>query len=237
MIPQNLSLEQLEWTWFKGNEVSARLLQSVGMFRSYVLYDLGQRKNFGPLEHDFGDIRYVDFESYHIVASYEGMLVGAIRVVPPMIETVTLSILGMEDYKTVIEKMGGSLTKVIETSRIVVDHRFRQLSLGRTLVYAAIALIELLWNREEMFIICSGGNCAGQAEFLQGKTDYCRIPGELNRFSATYNDEITLLVYKQRPYTKGVEWIESFKEKFSHQRIPEYPKFGSFYEISSQQVQ
>ena len=38
---QKLIFEDIYWNWFKGNEISAKQLQSIGIFRSQVLFNLG----------------------------------------------------------------------------------------------------------------------------------------------------------------------------------------------------
>ena len=91
---------------------------------------------------------------------------------------------------------------------------FRDLSLGRTLIYAAIALIENIWNRSKMLILGSAGNCIGQTEFVLKHTDFQKIPNREGSFSELFNDQLTYLYYKQAPYFKGVELILFFQKIF-----------------------
>ena len=211
---QKLIFEDIYWNWFKGNEISAKQLQSIGIFRSQVLFNLGLRKSFGPFEMDFGDLRYVDFESYHIVAYYKSKLIGSIRVTPPMLETVTFGAMGMKLYLETLEMLGGDLNNVIEINRLMVDPDYRDLSLGRTLIYAAVALIENIWDRSKMLILGSAGHCMGQTEFVLKHTDFQKIPNREECFSQLFNDKLTFLYYKQAPYLKGVELISFFQNLF-----------------------
>jgi predicted GNAT family N-acyltransferase len=219
----------LNWYWFKGNEVQSSLLQDVCLFRSYVLFDSGFRKNFGQAGKNFGDIQYSDFESYHIIACYKDQLVGTVRVTPPFTETVAHSVLGTDDYKQLIQHVGAELSSVIEINRLMVDSRVRKLQLGRTLMYAAIGLIENIWDRSQMTIIGSAGNVTKQAEFFQKHTDYEKIPDVPKKFALAFNDEITFLKYKNPPYVKGAEWIEFFKGKLSENARPKFDRLKMGY--------
>lgn len=207
-----LSIDDLSWNWFRGNEVHGSLLQDVCLFRSFVLYDSGFRKNFGAYGRNFGDVQFSDFDSYHIVARAGKQVLGTVRVTPPQVETVAASVLGPEDYQSLIAKLGTDLDHVIEINRLMIDGRVRKLNLGRTLMYASVALIENLWDRSKMTIIGSAGNCTKQAQFFLNYTDYEKIPGVSDHFASTFNDHVTFLRYKQPPYVRGAEWIESFKK-------------------------
>ena len=215
--------------WFKGNEVQGSLLQDVCLFRSFVLFDSGFRKNFGNNGRNFGDIQYSDFESYHIIACHKDQLVGTVRVTPPYTETVAQSVLGQADYEDLLKLIGTDLNSVIEINRLMVDSRIRKLQLGRTLMYAAVALIENVWDRNQMTIIASAGNVTKQAEFFQKHTDYERISNVTDKFAAAFNDDITFLKYKNPPYTKGTEWIEYFKEKLDQKAKPTFDRLKMGY--------
>ncbi len=217
-----ISGRDLSWYWFKGNEVPSRLLQNVCLFRSFVLYDSGFRKNFGHSGANYGDVQYSDFESYHIMACYQDQLIGTVRITPPFTETVASSVLGPTEYKELIQHLGTKLSQVIEINRLMVDARVRKLQLGRTLMYAAVALIENQWDRSQMTIIGSAGNVTKQAEFFQKHTDYERIEGIQEKFASAFHDQITFLKYRNPPYAKGQEWIEFFKEKLNETAKPHF---------------
>ncbi|NUM59369.1 MAG: hypothetical protein HUU56_12095 [Bdellovibrionaceae bacterium] len=206
------SLSQLRWHYFKGNEVNASLLQKICLFRSYVLFDSGFRQNFSQLGSDFGDIQYTDFESYHIIATAGEEILGTVRVTPPSGKTVALSVLGYDDYNSLIKLLNTTPEKILEINRLMIDSRVRKLNLGRTLMYASMALIENVWNRSEMTIIGSAGNCTKQAKFFLDYTDYEKIPGVSDRFASNFNDHITFLKYANPPYKKGAQQIEEFKK-------------------------
>lgn len=224
---------EIQWAWFQGSQVSSQLLKNLGVFRSHVLYDLGFRKSFGPLEPDFGDLKYVDFESYHILAIYNGFIIGSVRVTPPQQETVALSVLGKEKYLSMLQKIDARLDNVIEINRLMVDLRFRELALGRTLMYAAVALIENLWNRENVVVIGSAGNCTKQTEFFLKHTDYVRIPDQKDQEAPLFNDAISFLIYQRPPYQKGVEWISFFKSELQKSKITEGVYFSSYYQFEN----
>lgn len=220
-----LSLNDLDWYWFKGNAIQGRLLQDVCLFRSHVLFDGGTRENFGSDGLNFGDIQYSDFESIHIVACLKDEILGVVRITPPRSETVAWSVLGKERYLQFLDSIDTDLNHVIEINRLMIDGRVRKLNLGRTLMYAAIALIHLLWDRPAMTIIGSAGNTTKQAAFFQNYTDYERVPEIPDVAAKMFKDDITLLKYRLPPYTKGVEWIDFFKEEF---RKPSSPPFQTF---------
>lgn len=220
-----ISLNDLDWYWFKGNAVSGRLLQDVCLFRSHVLFDGGTRENFGNEGANYGDIQYTDFESFHIVACVKDEILGVVRITPPRSETVAWSVLGKERYLQLLEGLETDLNHVIEINRLMIDRRVRKLNLGRTLMYAAIALIHRQWDRTAMTIIGSAGNLTKQAAFFMNYTDYERVPGVSDIFASTFKDDITFLRYRMPPYTKGADWIEFFKKEF---RRPSSPPFVSF---------
>lgn len=213
----DISFNDLSWYWFKGNEVTGRLLQDVCLFRSCVLFESGFRKNFGSSGKNFGDIQYSDFESYHVIACLGDEILGTVRVTPPGVETVALSVLGLQDYKQLIQQMSTSLDRVIEINRLMIDNRVRKLNLGRTLMYASIGLIENVWKRNDMTVIGSAGNCTKQAQFFLNHTDYEKIPGVSDKFASTFNDDITFLKYRNPPYEKGSDKIDFFKGIFNVQ--------------------
>lgn len=220
-----ISLNRLSWYWFKGNSVSGRLLQDVCLFRSHVLFDGGTRENFGSDGLNFGDIQYSDFESYHIVACLADEILGVVRITPPRSETVAWSVLGKERYLTLLEGLETDLNHVIEINRLMIDRRVRKLNLGRTLMYAAVALIHQLWDRSAMTIIGSAGNNTKQSAFFLNYTDYERVAGVSDIFATTFKDDITFLKYRLPPYSKGVEWIDFFRQEL---RKPSLPPFASF---------
>lgn len=211
-----LTLNHLNWHCFKGKEVKASLLQKICLFRSFVLFDSGFRKNFSQVGQDFGDIQYTDFESYHIVASHEDEILGTVRITPPTGKTVALSVLGTEEYKSLIDLLETTPDKVLEINRLMIDSRYRKLNLGRTLMYAAIAFIENNWHREELTIIGSAGNCTKQAKFFLDHTDYQKIPHISDKFASTFNDDITFLKYANPPYSKGTDEINFFKKNLKN---------------------
>lgn len=228
----DITTDELSWYWFKGNEVSGRLLQDVCLFRSCVLFDSGFRSNFGNLGKNFGDIQYSDFESYHIVACYNQEILGTIRISPSSVETVTLNILGLTDYQVLIKQLGTSLDQIVETNRLTIDERVRKLNLGRTLIYASIALIENIWDRSQMTIIGSAGNNTKQTDFITKHTDYKKIPDFPGRYSSIFNDQITFLKYDNPPYTKGAAKIEFFKNLFKKQEAVPWPRLTTNYQIT-----
>jgi len=210
-----LRKEDLEWYWFKGNEVLGALLQSVCLFRSQVLFDRGFRQDFSEDGRLFGDVTYADFESYHVVAASAGRILGTVRVTPPHVENVARSVLGAAEYKALLEKIEVRRDRCLEINRLMIVAGFRKLGLGRTLIYAAVALIETVMNRKDFAILASAGNCTKQADFCLKYTDYERIAGVPNRFESAFNDEVTFLLYKNPPYEKGREDIERFRAIFA----------------------
>ncbi|MBL7545564.1 MAG: hypothetical protein JNL11_17225 [Bdellovibrionaceae bacterium] len=160
----DISYDDLNWYWFKGNEMPSRLLQDLCLYRSHVICDFGTRKNFGHLGKNFGDMQYADFESYHIVLCRKDEILGSVRVTPGFVETVAAATLGEADYMKLIARLGTSLNKVLEINRLLIDYRVRRLNLGRILMYAAIGLIENVYDRKEMTIIGSAGNCTKRIE-------------------------------------------------------------------------
>jgi len=201
-----LTLNDLNWYCFKGKEVKASLLQKICLFRSFVLFDSGFRKNFSQVGQDFGDIQYTDFESYHIVASHQDEILGTVRVTPPSGKTVALSVLGNEEYKSLINLLETTPDKVLEINRLMID----------SLMYAAIAFIENNWNRADLTIIGSAGNCTKQAKFFLDHTDYKKIPHVSDKFASTFNDDITFLKYANPPYSKGTDEIDFFKKNLKN---------------------
>jgi predicted GNAT family N-acyltransferase len=218
----DLSLTGLSWFWFKGNSVQGSLLQDTCLFRSQVLFDSGTRKDFGISGRRYGDVQFADFESFHIVACLDKEILGTIRITPPFVETVAESVLGLEDYAKLLLHLQAEPSRVIEINRLMIDARVRKSALGRTLMHAAVALIENLWDRSQMVIIGSAGNCTKQAQFFVKYTDYEIIPGVANKFAETFNDQITFLKYKSPPYEKGSDWIEFFKEEFKVLKPPPF---------------
>lgn len=212
----DISYDDLQWYWFKGNEMPSRLLQDLCLYRSHVICDFGTRKNFGYLGKNFGDIRYADFESYHIILCRKDEVLGSVRVTPGIVETVAASVLGETDYMNLINHLEVSLDKVIEINRLLIDYRVRRLNLGRILMYAAIGLIENVWDRKEMTIIGSAGNCTKQTQFFLNYTDYEKIPNVADKYTKDFDDTITFLKYRQAPYDKGADKIEFFKELFKN---------------------
>jgi predicted GNAT family N-acyltransferase len=225
----DFSIAELNWYWFKGNAVTARLLQDTCLFRSHVLFDSGTRKDFGKYGKRFGDVQYADFESYHIVACRQSEILGTIRVTPPLVETVGASVLGPEDYAKLLDHVGARAEQVIEINRLMIDRRIRKSELGRTLMYAAVALIENLWDRQKMVILGSAGNNTKQTQFFVNYTDYELIPGVANKFADTFNDQITFIKYKNPPYVKGADWIEVFKREFRLIGTPPFVRFDLGY--------
>lgn len=216
-----ISLNNLAWYFFKGNDIPASLLQQVCLFRSNVLFDSGFRKNFDESGEDYGDIQYADFESFHIIACFKNEIIGTVRITPSRAKTVAQSVLGYQDYMKLIELLNTTSDKVLEINRLMIDVRFRKANLGKTLMYAAIALIESHWKRSELTIIGSAGNCTKQAKFFLDHTDYQKIPSVSDKFASTFNDHITFLKYSEPPYTKGVEEIAFFKNHLK--RIKSWP--------------
>lgn len=208
-----IEFNNLDWFYFKGNSISANLLQKVCLFRSFALFDSGFRKNFDTEGAHFGDIQYTDFESHHIIASFQNQILGTVRVTPSCARTVAETVLGKPHYLQLLEKINAQPEKVLEINRLMIDSRFRRLNLGRTLMYAAVALIEKKWNRSEMTIIGSAGNCTKQAQFFLNYTDYKKIENVDEVYADAFSDKITFLKYEQPPYTKGTEFIEHFGQK------------------------
>lgn len=223
--------DDITWHWFKGNEVSGRLLQDVCLFRSCVLFDSGLRENFGSHGKNFGDTQYSDFDSYHIVASRHDEILGTIRVTPPHNDTVTAGVLGSVDFKALVNRLGFKLSHVVEVNRLMVDERTRQHNLGRMLIFAAIGLIEKLWDRDEVLIIGSAGNCTKQAQFTLKHTDFEKIPEMDDRFSETFSDDITFLRYGYAPYAKGEVHIRFFQELFAKQRMLPWKQLKVSYQL------
>ncbi|MCB9026749.1 MAG: GNAT family N-acetyltransferase [Bdellovibrionaceae bacterium] len=220
-----INLSEFDWYWFKGNSVQGSLLQSVSCFRSRVLFDSGFRKDFGPKGKNYGDISFTDFESYHIIAAKEGKIYGTIRVTPPHAEKVAEQVLGAEDYLKLLKHIGTEANKVYEINRLMIDQSLRKCALGRTLMYAAIGLMEAQLNRSNYTVIGSAGNCTKQAHFFTKYTDYYRISNVNDRAAPIFNDTITFLVYKNAPYIKGKDEIDSFTKMFMS---PQNPQFSSF---------
>ncbi len=212
---QQFEYQPLDWYWFKGNDVKASILQGVCRFRSYVLYGSGFRKNFGTTGKNFGDTYYTDFESYHIVAAINNVIIGTVRITPPNSETVGLSILGDEKYSAFLKKIDLSFENIVEINRLMVDDRFRSLKLGQTLMHAAVALTEKIWNLDHIEILGTAGNCTKQVDFFVKHTDYRKIEGLENFIAPEFNDEVTLLKYGKRPYNKGAKQIDEFVQLFN----------------------
>ncbi len=207
----------VSWHWFKGNEVTGRLLQDVCLFRSAVLFDSGLRENFGGHGRNFGDTHYADFDSYHVVASQNNIILGTIRITPPEIANVTSSVLGFEDYKAFVASLNYDLKNTIEMNRLMVKADTRKLNLGKMLLYAAVGVIENIWDRERFLIICSAGNCASQASYLKRHSDFETVENMPDRFSELFNDSVSFLKYRQPPYLKGATEIKIFSELFAKQ--------------------
>lgn len=208
-----IEFNNLDWHYFKGNSIKASLLQKVCLFRSFALYDSGFRKNFDTEGAYYGDVQYTDFESYHIVASVNNQILGTVRITPSNARTVAETVLGKEKYLQMIAKLNTESHFVLEINRLMIDSRFRKLNLGRTLMYAAISLIEKKWNRQEMTIIGSAGNCTKQTQFFLNYTDYKKIENADDVYAEAFNDKITFLKYALPPYTKGTEFIDYFGKK------------------------
>jgi predicted GNAT family N-acyltransferase len=217
---ENIDLKKLEWTYFKGSEVQASLLQSICLFRSFVLYDAGFRKDFGQHGSSFGDIQYSDFESYHVVAFQGSEIVGTVRITPATAETVASSVLGEAGFNSLLHRLVADKKSAVEINRLMIDERFRKQKLGQTLMYAAVALVDHLWKSENMTIIGTAGNCTKQTEFFLKYTDYRRIEGLQNQYAEKFNDEVTFLEYGSKPYRHGVDWVEFFANQFSLARDP-----------------
>ncbi len=217
-------LESLDFCWFQGASVQASVLQSVCMFRSHVLYDNGFRKNFEINGKSYGDIQYSDFESFHIVATEDDTIWGTIRITPKSSLTVARSVLGEEEFQKLlisIGEMGNSVENVIEINRLMIDPNFRNSSLGQTLMFAAIGLIEILFNRTTTTILGTAGNCTKQLDFFMKYTDYVKIPKFNNANAPQFNDEVTFMIYEQPPYTKGKAEISKFSRQFrTGNRLP-----------------
>lgn len=232
-----LSLEKMEWIWFKGNQVPAQILQTVCEFRSRVLFDSGFRQNFARFGGSFGDIQYSDFESLHIIAHQNSELLGTVRITLPRQEIVALSVLGIEKYFELLTHIKTDFNHCIEINRLMIDERCRKLALGRTLMYAAIALVENYFQRDQITIIGSAGNCTKQKDFFLKYTDYELIDGVSNYFAKAFNDEVSLLKYKNPPYSNGVEWIHFFDHEFKNLKsIPENLYFHRREEYTHPQI-
>ena len=80
----------------------------------------------------------------------------------------------------------------------------------------AIAFIENNWNRADLTIIGSAGNCTKQAKFFLDHTDYKKIPNVSDKFASTFNDDITFLKYANPPYSKGTDEIIFFKKNLKN---------------------
>ncbi len=228
-----IQFNDLEWFWFKGNQINSKILQDVCLFRSCVLFDSGFRKNFGVSGKNFGDIQYADFESYHVVASLNQEIMGTVRVVPPHVENLTYGILGSNEYKNYVQHLHTTPDKIIEINRLMIDDRVRKLNLGRTLMFASVALVENIWKREEMTIIGIGGHKTRQVDFFTNYTDTERVEGYPDKFYPAYNDNVSFLRYKQRPYDKGHEKVEFFKKIFSEQKDLPFETYKMNYKIHS----
>ncbi|MCB0369130.1 MAG: GNAT family N-acetyltransferase [Bdellovibrionales bacterium] len=207
------SINSLDWYYFKGSDVRAFLLQQLCLFRSFVLYDSGFRQNFSLEGDKYGDIEFIDFDSYHIIACKDDEIIGTIRVTPPKLKGVTYSILGRNEFQEMLANMGTTHERIIEINRLSVDARYRKLNLGRSLIFSSIALIEKIWNRNEVSIIGSAGNCLGQTQFCLKYTDFKRIPNLEDRYTETFKDKVTFLTYSLPPYEKGQEQIDFFHLK------------------------
>lgn len=225
-----MDLKHLNWSYFRGYEGTASLLQSICLFRSHVLYDSGFRKNFGSGGASYGDVQYSDFESYHIVASKGDEVVGTIRITPPGAETIALSVLGSARYQELLGRIDAKPSNTLEINRLMIDERFRKQKLGQTLMYAAVGLIENLWDRNQIHIIGSAGNCTKQVDFFLKYTDYQRISDVSNEFAEKFNDEVSFMSYAKPPYVKGAEWVKYFTNYFKEQRQPAWNRFKSNYD-------
>lgn len=217
---ENIDLKKLDWNYFKGSEAQASLLQSICLFRSFVLYDAGFRKDFGQRGNSFGDIQYSDFESYHVVAYQDSEIVGTVRITPATTETVASSVLGEADFNYLLDRLVADKKSAVEINRLMIDERFRKQKLGQTLMYAAVALVDQIWGCENMTIIGTAGNCTKQTEIFLKYTDYRRIEGLQNHYAEKFNDEVTFLEYGSKPYHHGADWIEFFASQFSLERVP-----------------
>jgi predicted GNAT family N-acyltransferase len=196
------------------------------LFRSKVLFDSGFRKDFDEQGRLFGDVAYADFESHHVVATIGDRLIGTVRVTPPSGENVARSVLGPLLYGNLITKIDGRWDRILEINRLMIDPEFRELKLGRTLMYAAMALIETYFERSEYEIIGSAGNCTKQADFFLKHTDYERIAEMPDHPAPAFNDTISFLRYKQAPYIKGADEIQSFRDLFASRSSVPFKKFA-----------
>lgn len=221
----DISRNDLSWYWFKGNSVSGRLLQDVCLFRSHVLFDRGARKNFGIAGANFGDVQFSDFESYHVVACLGDEILGVIRVTPPRTEMVSSTVLGRDGFSQLLDTLETDRNHVVEINRLMVDARVRKLNLGRTLIYAAISLIHLLWDRSSMTVIGCAGHNLRQVDFCLKHTDFERISSVEDMFVPTFHDHVSFLKYRPAPYTKGVDWISFFAERFRQVSAPQLESF------------
>ncbi len=225
-LANQVCISDLQWYCFKGNEVPGSLLQSVCLFRSKVLFDSGFRKDFDEQGRLFGDVAYADFESHHVVATVGDRLIGTVRVTPPSGENVARSVLGPLLYGNMISKIDGRWDRILEINRLMIDPEFRELKLGRTLMYAAMALIETYFERSEYEIIGSAGNCTRQADFFLKHTDYERIAEMPDHPAPAFNDTISFLRYKQAPYIKGADEIQKFQQVFASRAPVPFRKFA-----------
>ncbi len=224
------TFDDLTWYWFRGNDVNARLLQDVCLFRSHVLYDGGTRKNFGHDGVHFGDVHYTDFDSYHIVACRGREIVGVIRVTPAKCETVTESVLGRMRFAEYLQHLETDRQHTLEINRLMIDPRYRKSNLGRTLMYAAVALIHRQWDRSIMTVIGAAGNITRQVDFFLKYTDYHRVEGWADEYAPAFSDHVSFMVYERTSYTRGLDWIEFFKREFQKNSIPIFRSFEMGYD-------
>lgn len=222
----------LNWYWFKGKEVSSGLLRDLCLFRSHILFDSGNRKNFGFLGKNFGDIQFSDFESFHIVVCERNKIIGTIRVTPPLTENVTLSVLGLEGYKKLAENLMSNFSQIIEVNRLMLDPIYRGTNVSQLLMYASIGLIEALWISSKMTLIASAGNNRKQSVFISRYTDFQPIEGYENFESPQFGDTVTLLKCSSPPYKKGSNEIESFKTQFQKQESFLWKNFESNFQMN-----
>ena len=117
-------------------------LAEVRSFRARALSAGGRRPNFRAVDGRCWDPDPVDLHAHHVVARWDGAVVGTVRLLPLMapqpgpIER----LLGPERLETMIAGLGADRPVATEAGGWVVDPACRGSLVGRRLVAASVAL-------------------------------------------------------------------------------------------------
>ena len=172
-------------------------LKELQSMRGKALYQGGLRPFFKVSDNTYSDADEYDQSCYHILAKFEGKIVGAIRllVLDEAFNCVSAKIVGgVNQFSLIINELFPN-QKIIEVSRLTVDEIFR-----RSHLYLLLMAVgwSLLFKLNGQMI----ANAGLKANFLikhGGAQLFTKYAGPYN--SKMYNDDVFLLYFDQRYLT------------------------------------